>query len=84
MRQRTSRWQATCRSPPFPDTLAGMVEKTEPFGPEEKFVRGWAIDTSKPNEPLWLAAYCSGRQAALVRASRMRPDIAAERFNRGC
>jgi exopolysaccharide production protein ExoZ len=60
-------------------TVAGMVETTEPFGPDEALVRGWAVDTAHPTQPLWLAAYCSGQQAALVRASRMRPDIAAER-----
>jgi peptidoglycan/LPS O-acetylase OafA/YrhL len=62
----------------FPGTLAGLVESTEPFGPDEAFVRGWAVDTARPTQPLWLVAYCSGRQATLVRASRMRPDIAAQ------
>ena len=61
----------------LPGTLAGALEGVEPVSPGELLLGAWAFDPAAPEAAPLLAAFCDGRLAALDRAARLRPDVAA-------
>lgn len=60
-----------------PDTVAGMVDGLETLPNGDVLVRGWAVDRANASEAVYAVAYCGGRQVALARPGRRRPEVAA-------
>lgn len=60
-----------------PDTVVAGFDRTEVMANGYVVVTAWGTDLARPGSGAHLALICGGRQVALARQLRYRPDIAA-------
>lgn len=63
-----------------PATLAGFLDD---FSPSSKIIRGWAWDSSRPDEPVEVELFDGNNRLGTVKADILRQDLVKEKRGNG-